>query len=85
MDGSVRRWRRRLWAGAGQARDAAADRPAVPDHASGRVPGRAHLVLRDGSVVEAPLGPQDRGRVEYLARRAAAPPPPPAKRPEHPL
>ena len=43
-----------------------------PDH----VPGRAHLVLADGSIVEAELDEAEAARVAYLARRAAAPPPP---------
>lgn len=40
------------------------------------IPGRAHLVFSDGTVLEAELAPADRARAAYLARRAVAPPPP---------
>jgi hypothetical protein len=42
------------------------------------VPGRAHLVFDDGSIVEADMDAATRAKVEYLARRAVAPPPPDA-------
>jgi hypothetical protein len=42
------------------------------------VPGRAHLVFDDGSIVEADMDAETRAKVEYLARRAVAPPPPDA-------
>jgi hypothetical protein len=44
--------------------------------AEAHVTGRAHLVFDDCSIVEADLGPDERARMEYLARRAVAPPPP---------
>jgi hypothetical protein len=47
-----------------------------PDAYDAHRPGRTHLVLRDGSVVEADLDPETNARLEYLARRAVAPPPP---------
>ncbi|HEY7876061.1 MAG TPA: hypothetical protein VIG64_13170 [Actinomycetota bacterium] len=43
---------------------------------AGTSPGRAHLVLADGTVVEPDLDRGARARLEYLARRAVAPPPP---------
>ena len=63
MLGGVRRWWRRM---------TARPEPPTPEH----VPGRAHLVLEDGTIVEAELDDAGRARLEYLARRAAPPPPP---------
>ena len=61
--GLLGRWRRRR---------APRTDPAGADH----VPGRAHLVFEDGSIVEADMDPETQAQVEYLARRAVAPPPP---------
>ena len=68
LGGLRRRWRRRR-----AARGEAAEPTPV-----GHVPGRAHLVFADGSIVEAELDPDARERAAYLARRAIAPPPPSA-------
>ncbi len=56
-------------------------RPSEAEH----VPGRARLVFRDGSVVEAQLEPEAHARLEYLARRAVAPRPPEPNEAEDPL
>ena len=84
MAGSLGRWWRRLRAGRNRPVTEPSGEASGSDDV-GREPGRAHLVLRDGRVVEAPLDPEDRARAEYLARRAAPPPPPRPKQPEHPL
>ena len=73
----LRGWWRRLRA-PGRARTAEEDSPSRPGTPGAHRPGRAHLVLRGGSVVEADLDPELHTRLEYLARRAVAPPPPEA-------